>query len=50
MQLHLSSCTVRVCLPDVLIGDEVVVYKGLVDFSQHIHALCDLSKHSVNGV
>lgn len=45
--LPLSKNTV---LPDVLIGDEVVVYKGLVDFREHVHALCDLSKHSVNAI
>lgn len=45
-----SSHRVRGWLPDVLKGDEVVVNKGLVDFSQHVHALCDLSKHSVNAV
>lgn len=36
--------------PDVLVGDEVVVHKGLIDFSEHVHTLRDLSKHSVNTI
>lgn len=47
VSLSLSKIIV---LPDVLVRDEVVIYKGLIDFRKHVQTLRDLSKHSVNTI
>ncbi len=48
--MRFITLVVYLCLPNILKWDKVLVYKGLIDFGQDIHAFCHFSKHSVDSI